>query len=410
MEVFTELLVLLLLSRIFGIAAERLGQPASAGEILAGVCISTLALQLGHSLPFLIELVESDILIYTADIGIFCLVLLAGIDTEYREIAKHSTESFAVALGGVVVPMLSGFCLAWIFLEGAEHRFALALLTGIVMSITAVPATAKVLQELQLVHTRMGQIIIGAALFDDVIGMFLLAVLLGIIGTGEIPGVAAFGMLLLKVTLFFVITITLGVKVYPHVSRKLNTMQATSLEFSAMAIVALAYGLLAESLGMHWILGAFMAGLFFERSRVGSRSYLEITLIFTALTRGMLAPLFFVSIGIRFDPQALTAVPVFLSLLLVMAFAGKIIGCAVPDKMFGLRPNESIGVGIGMSMRGAVEFVVLSIAYNAGMFINVDNSHPIAPHLFSGLVLIGVVTTMIVPLLLRRLSLDQESR
>lgn len=410
MEVFTELLILLLMSRIFGIVAERLGQPASAGEILAGVCISTLALQFGHSIPLLVELVESDVLVYTADIGIFCLVLLAGIDTEYREIAKHSTESFAVALGGVVVPMLSGFGLAWVFLEGAEHRFALSLLTGIVMSITAVPATAKVLQELQLVHTRMGQVIIGAALFDDVIGMFLLAVLLGIIGTGEIPGVVAFGMLLLKVSLFFAITVTLGVKVYPHVSRKLNTMQATSLEFSAMAIVALAYGLLAESLGMHWILGAFMAGLFFERSRVGSRSYLEITLIFTALTRGMLAPLFFVSIGIRFDPQALTAAPIFLSLLLVLAFAGKIIGCAVPARMSGLRPTESIGVGIGMSMRGAVEFVVLSIAFNAGMFLNVNNDHPITPHLFSGLVLIGVVTTLIVPLLLRRLPLNRESR
>lgn len=405
MEVLTELLLLLLLSRIFGVAAERLGQPASAGEILAGVFISIVALQFGQQLPFLNNLVHSEVLAYTADVGIFCLVLLAGIDTEYREIAKHSAESFAVALGGVVVPLLSGFALAWLFLSGSEHRLALSFLTGIVMSITAVPATAKVLQELQLVHTRMGQVIIGAALFDDVIGMFLLAVLLGIIGSGDVPGIAAFGILLVKVSLFFAITITLGVKVYPHVSRKLNTMQATSLEFSAMAIVALAYGLLAESLGMHWILGAFMAGLFFERARVGSRSYLEIKLILTALTRGMLAPLFFVSIGVRFDPQALTAVPVFLTLLVSLAFAGKIIGCGVPARMFGLQRNEAIGVGIGMSMRGAVEFVVLSIAYNAGMFLTTDNNHLVASHLFSGLVLIGVVTTLIVPPLLRRLPI-----
>ena len=407
MEVFTELLILLLLSRLFGIAAERLGQPASAGEILAGVCISILAFQFGSSFSFLNELRDSEVLVYSAEVGIFCLVLLAGIDTEYREIAKHSSEALAVALGGVVIPLLSGFGLSWIFLEGVENRLELALLTGIVMSITAVPATAKVLEELRLIHTRMGQIIMGAALFDDVIGMFLLAVLLGIIGSGEIPGPAAFGLLLVKVIVFFAVTITLGVKVYPHVSRKLNTIQVTSLEFSAMAIVALAYGLLAESLGMHWILGAFMAGLFFERARVGSRSYLEIKLIFTALTRGLLAPLFFVSIGIRFEPQALTLAPVFLSLLLALAFAGKIIGCAVPARMLGLRPGEAIGVGVGMSMRGAVEFVVLSIAYNAGMFLTTNDDHGIAPHLFSGLVLIGVVTTLFVPPLLRWLPLNK---
>ncbi|MDH3694076.1 MAG: cation:proton antiporter [Gammaproteobacteria bacterium] len=404
MDVFIDLLALLILTRVLGEAAERLKQPASAGEILAGVLLALLALTYGDVIPFAVELVNSKILIYTADIGIFCLVFLAGIETEPKEIVKHFGESFFVAAGGIVVPLIGGFALAWLFLPESDHRQALALLTGIVMSITAVPATAKILQELQLTHTRLGQVIMGAALFDDVIGLFLLAILLALIDTGNIPNIMTFGLLVAKVFAFFAITILLGVHVYPRVSRGLNTMQATSLEFSALAVVGLAYGLLAESLGMHWILGAFMAGLFFERSRVGVRSYNEIKLIFTAVTRGMLAPLFFASIGLRFDPNALISIPFFLALLLMVAFVGKIVGCGIPALLVGLPRRDALAVGIGMSTRGAVGFVVLSIAYNAGLFEMADHTHPITTHLFSGLVLMAVITTMLAPALLHWLK------
>jgi len=404
MDVFIDLLALLILTRVLGEAAERLRQPASAGEILAGVLLALLALNYGDVIPFAVELVNSKILIYTADIGIFCLVFLAGIETEPKEIVKHFGESFVVAAGGIVVPLLAGFALAWSFLPESDHRQSLALLTGIVMSITAVPATAKILQEFNLIHTRLGQVIMGAALFDDVIGLFLLAVLLALIDTGNVPDVVTFGLLVAKVFAFFAITILLGVHVYPRVSRGLNTMQATSLEFSALAMVGLAYGLLAESLGMHWILGAFMAGLFFERPRVGVRSYNEVRLIFTAVTHGMLAPLFFASIGLRFDPNALISIPFFLALLLLIAFVGKIAGCGIPALLVGLPRRDALAVGIGMSTRGAVGFVVLSIAYNAGLFEMADHTHPITTHLFSGLVLMAVLTTMLAPALLRWLQ------
>ncbi len=401
MDVFFDLLVLLIATRVLGEVAERLGQPASAGEILAGVLIALAALSYSDTIPFLANLVDSNVLVYTADVGIFCPVFLAGIETEPKEIAKHSLESLAVAAGGIFVPLIGGFTLAWFFLPESEHRQALALLTGIVMSITAVPATAKILQELQLIHTRLGQVIMGAALFDDVIGLFLLAILLALIGNGNVPDAATLTLLAGKILVFFAITITLGVHVYPHVSRGLNTMQATSLEFSALAVVGLAYGLLAESLGMHWILGAFMAGLFFERSRVGVRSYNEVRLIFTAVTHGMLAPLFFASIGLRFDPNALVSIPYFLLILLAVAFLGKIVGCGIPALMIGLPRQKALSVGVGMSTRGAVGFVVLSVAYNAGVFEQIDHADPITTHLFSGLVLMVVITTMLAPSLLR---------
>ena len=123
----------------------------------------------------------------------------------------------------------------------------------------------KMLSELGLLHTRMGEILISAAIFDDVIGLFLLAILLSIMETGTFPDMATLALMVAKVTAFFAITVTLGVHVYPRVSRVIKAMQAAAIEFSAITIVALAYGLLAELLGMHWILGAFMAGLYFEK-------------------------------------------------------------------------------------------------------------------------------------------------
>jgi Kef-type K+ transport system membrane component KefB len=404
MSVFTDLLILLILTRVLGEAVVRLGLPASVGEILSGVLIALVALSYSDYVPYASELVNSEVLIYTADIGIFCLMMLSGIDTEVKEIRNHAAESVAVALGGILVPLVAGFVLVWLMLPEFDDRMELSLLSGIVLSMTAVPAVVRVLQDLNLTHTRMGQIIIGAALFDDVVGLFLLAILLSIIDTGGMPEMLDLGLLFAKIGFFFTVTIALGVHVYPRVSRGLNTMQATSLEFSAIAMIGLGYGLFAESLGLHWILGAFMAGLFFDRARVGIRSYSEVKLIFTAITRGMLAPLFFASIGMQFDPNSLVDAPMFLFLILMTAFFSKVIGCGIPAKLLGLPAKDSFSVGVGMSTRGAVGFVVLSIAFSVGIFDDLSQFGPAAANLFSALVLVGVVTTMVAPVVLRQMQ------
>jgi len=209
-------------------------------------------------------------------------------------------------------------------------------------------------------------------------------------------------LILAKVVAFFAVTVTLGTRVYPRVSRGLKALQVAAMELSALAAVALGYGLLAEALDMHWILGAFMAGLFFEKSRVGSKAYNEMKLICGAVTSGLLAPLFFASIGLRVDLTAIAAVPLFLILLIAIAFAGKLVGSGLPALWTGLNRREGLAVGIGMSARGAVELVVLSIAYESGLFFQGENSDPIVAYLFSSLVLMGVVTTLLTPILIRR--------
>lgn len=402
MIVFAQLLLVLVLTRALGEGAVRVGQSAAIGEITAGVLLAVLAAVFGPSVPFFTNLIASDAFHVAAEVGIFSLMLLAGIELKPAEIAEHSVGRFMVALGGVIVPLGFGVGLGYLFLPPGEARAIQALLIGIAMAITAIPASVRILSDLGLLHAPVGQVIIGAALFDDIIGLVLLAVLTGLGSAGQIPDLAALALMLAKIVVFFAVTVGLGVHVYPRVSRGLRTLQATAVEFSVLTAVALAYGLLAEFLGMHWIMGAFMAGLFFEPERVGFRAYAGSRLIIGGVTAGVFAPMFFASIGAKIDFAAIAHAPGFLVSVITLAVLGKLIGAGVPARMIGLRSRDATAVGIGMSARGAVELVVLSVAVQAGI---IADGHPRADAgavpIFSCLVVMAVVTTLLAPIVLR---------
>ncbi|MCP4317696.1 MAG: cation:proton antiporter [Hyphomicrobiales bacterium] len=401
MELVAQILIALILARAFGEFAERFRQPSSVGEIVAGIILAGTLVWVGEDVPIVGQMVSAGGLEEVANIGMFCLVLLAGVDMEPREVAESSGRSLSVALGGIVVPFSGGLVLAWLFLPESDLRQTQALLVGVAVSITAIPAVVKMFAEVGALHSRVGKLVVSAAIFDDVIGLFLLALILAVIETGHIPDPTAFAFLLAKVVAFFGVTVALGVHVYPKVSRRMKALQAAAFEFSALAAVALAYGLLADGLGLHWILGGFMAGLFFEKSRVGVRAYNEIRLVLGAITFGFLGPIFFLSIGLRVELGAIIAVPIFLIFLIAIAFFGKLVGAGIPALLTGLDRREACAVGIGMSARGAVELAVLNIAYQAGLFPQHGQGDSIAAYLFSALILMGVITTLLAPILLR---------
>ena len=151
---------------------------------------------------------------------------------------------------------------------------------------------------------------------------------------------------------------------------------------------------------MDFILGPFMAGLFFDPKVLGEQPFAQVKSSIADLTDGLLAPLFFLSIGIRVDLGAVIAVPAFLAALLAAAFFGKLIGAGGPARLAGMPTREALAVGVGMSGRGAVELVIASVALEAGLF---DQPDPIVSNLFSALVIMAVVTTLVTPAGLRRL-------
>lgn len=400
MEAIGALLILLLTARFFGALVERISLPSAVGEMLAGMVLISVAQFAGPHQTFFAGLPENETLSHVADLGIFFLLLMAGVEMQLSDTVHDARKSFVVALGGIALPLAAGIVLGFAFLEDGPQRTAQALLIGVALSITAIAASAKILQEFGLLRSEVGRVLITAALFDDILGLFLLALLSSIIASGELPGALAFAIMLAKVIAFFVVTGLLGVHVYPRISKKMHRRQAAEIEFGALVIVALVYGLLAELLGLHWAVGAFMAGLFMERSRIGKKPHKSMRLMLNGLTAGVLGPLFFAWIGLQANLTAIIEIPGFLIVLIVVAFVTKVLGGGVAAAAIGYGRQDSAIIGVGLAPRGEIMIVVISVALAAGL-IDGGTTDPVAQHLFSALILMALANTVLAPLVLR---------
>lgn len=400
MEAIGALLILLLTARFFGALVERISLPSAVGEMLAGMVLILVAQFAGPHQTFFAGLPENETLSHVADLGIFFLLLMAGVEMQLSDTVHDARKSFVVALGGIALPLAAGIVLGFAFLEDGPQRTAQALLIGVALSITAIAASAKILQEFGLLRSEVGRVLITAALFDDILGLFLLALLSSIIASGELPGALAFAIMLAKVIAFFVVTGLLGVHVYPRISKKMHRRQAAEIEFGALVIVALVYGLLAELLGLHWAVGAFMAGLFMERSRIGKKPHKSMRLMLNGLTAGVLGPLFFAWIGLQANLTAIIEIPGFLIVLIVVAFVTKVLGGGVAAAAIGYGRQDSAIIGVGLAPRGEIMIVVISVALAAGL-IDGGTTDPVAQHLFSALILMALANTVLAPLVLR---------
>lgn len=397
MEHALHLLILILATRFLGEVFERLGQPASIGEIVTGVLLAVVA-TFPYAHPLLANLPQSPFLETAAEYGIFFLLLFAGIEMQPRELTSGSTKSLAIALGGAIVPLVSGFVLAWVFLPDTPLKLAQASLVGVALSISAIPVSVRVLHELGLLHTTVGTTIVSAAVLDDIIGIFLMAFVLGIVETGTFLGPLQIAVLTGSVVVFFAVTVFVGVYLTPRMLLAIRDFRIPEPEISVLLIIAFGFSFLAEFLGLNFILGPIMAGLFFDPRRVGEATYKRVKESVKTATDGLLAPLFFASIGARLDLGAFTAIPVFMSALLLVAIIGKLLGASLPARAMGFSTRQSVAIGVGLNGRGAVELIIASIALEAGIF---DHADPTVSSLFSALVIIAVVTTLLTPLGLR---------
>ena len=367
-DLFLQLIVLLIAARLMGEAAARIHQPAVVGEILSGILLSLIIAGFFSDVPILAALPQSETVRDFADLGVFFLVLYVGIDMQPRELSRHSGAPLAVAAGGLALPLAAGFGFGWLMLPDTPAKPALALLIAVALSISAVPVAAKIFMDLGLLHHRIGRTVVSAAIFDDLLGLVLLALLTAFVETGHLPDASALLWLLLKVAIFFAITVSFSIVVYRPAARWLGRLHSISARFSALLVVGLSFAVLAEVLGLHFILGAFMAGLFFERRRVGRHAYREIRETVNRVTSGFLGPIFFATIGLAFEPAAIAAVPVFVAALILIGCFGKFFGAGLPVLAAGYGWCESAAVGVGMSGRGVVTIIVASIALQSGLF------------------------------------------
>jgi len=399
MQTLWVILVLLVATRLCGSIAAKLKQPVLVGEIIAGVALGLVAGLLGDEIPIL-DLSSNHHFMALSDLGIFFLMLLAGVEMRPRELIESHFTSVIVATSAMAVPLAGGFALAWFWLPVTELRFAQSLFVGTALAITAVPVTIKVLMDMQLLRSSIGKLIVSAAVFDDLLSLILLGVLTAILNTGSLPDGSELLLIFIQVLSFLGTVLLLGKFVMPPVARFVANLGVEEMEFSFLLVMGVIFAVIAELLGLHFILGAFAAGLFFGKQTITKPVYDDLRKKVAAITTGFLAPIFFASIGLELNLSAVTETPLFLSVLIGIAFFGKLLGAAIPAMMAGISQRDAWAVGTAMSARGAVELIIANIALQAGLF-EIGKGSPIVDNLFSSIVIVAIVTTLVAPIGLR---------
>lgn len=406
MQLLYVLLVLLLTTRLCAEVAVRLKQPALVGELAGGVLLGLFAATFLGQDSAIATLTADETFQGVLDLAIFFLMLLAGVHMRPKDLTEASSAAVPVAIAGMVIPLMAGFGLGWFWLPDSDWKMAQSVFLGVALAVTAVPVAVKVLMDLGQLESPVGRVVVAAAVMDDVLSLILLAVLTSLISTGEALTAMAFLKLGLSVAAFFAISWLAGRFILPWVGRLVSNTRLEHANFTVLVVFGLALSVLAEHLGMHFLIGAFAAGVFFTRGIVGAKSHSRLTGQVEALTMGFLAPVFFASIGMHLELSVISEIPWFLIVLLLVATMGKLAGAGIVARMNGFDRNQSVAVGSAMNARGAVEIIIADIALRAGLFDHPAPPPPVIEYMFSAIVLMAIVTTIGSPMLLKK-SLDR---
>jgi Kef-type K+ transport system membrane component KefB len=391
MTLIIAILFLLIVSRVAAELAERVGQPAMIGEIVAGLI-------LGPALFGLIQ--QSPELTAIADIGLLMLVLLAGMEITLDQLFDAFTgRNVWISIMGFVIPFALGLGLG-VTLGLDAHR---TIFVGLCISITALPVSIRILMDLGRLQTTIGQRIIGAAIANDVIALLVLGVIVNASRTqaGWREVVMSAGMPTAKVVLFMAAVVLAGKAIHKaaamaHLDRWRESigsrLRVKEPVFAATLLFVIVFAALAEALGLHFVVGAFFGSVLLSHELLGPAQFEQARKTASAVSMGFLAPLFFASIGLAFDPSGLSDVWLTVGVV-VVAFVGKILSGRIGGWLAGMSPAESWALGMGLNGRGIMELVVARIGLSSGL---------IGSGLFSVLVLMGMVTTIVTPTLLKR--------
>ncbi len=388
MSLLIQLSVMLAMGRAFAELARKLKQPAVVGEIIAGILLGptilgTISPDGFHSLfpPGSSSLVLDGFV----QVAVVLLLFIAGLEVDLHIVWQQGRQAVYTSFFGLVVPFFFGFLFPYFFpdffgSDNSANHLAFSLFMGTSMAITALPVIARILMDLGIFKSRMGMLVISSAMITDIIGWLIFSVVLGMIGKGH-QNMSLNYTIVLTIS-FTAIMLTLGRglinRILPWVNKKMAWPGGLLSLSLALCFIGAAF---TEYIGIHALFGAFIIGITLGDSEHLSERAKEIVHQFI---NNIFAPLFFVSIGLKvnflvnFD-WALTLA------ILVIAFAGKIIGSGLGTRLGGFTWRESAAAGFGMNARGAMEIILGLIALENGL---------INEKVFVSLVIMALVTSM----------------
>ena len=379
-----ELILLLFFGRLIGEGMSRIGQPAIFGQLLAGVLLGPSVF--GLVLPDLRHMIFPDtpalksMIDAVSQIGILLLLLLTGMETNLALVNRRRRAAASTSLFGIVVPFACGVALAYALpvelLPSPGKRLVTALFLGTALAISSVKIVAMVVRELGFLRRTVGQVIVSAAIIDDTTGWIIISVTLGLALHGRVD-VAALGQTLLGAAVFLGFSFTVGRRLIFRLIRWANDTFVSEVPVvTTILVVTGAMALLTDAIGLHTVLGAFVAGILVGQSPILTR---HIDEQLRGLIVGLFMPVFFGLAGLTTDPTVLAHTELILLTLGLIAIAslGKFSGAFLGGRLGGMSWAESLALGCGMNARGSTEVVVLQSSFRWGSSTR-SSSRPLA--------------------------------
>lgn len=392
MSLITTLLILIVVARLLGQLFVKFKQPSIVGEMLAGVILGPSVFNFIH---------PNAALSGISELAVFLVVLSAGLEMNYKDIVEAlKGKGVIIAVLSFVIPLFSGITVGMLFDLGILK----AVFLGICISITALPVTVSILQSFGLLNSDIAKYSVASSIVNDVSALMILGVILNMPEQRSFSGVtfAIFNTiwklgvlsgLILGFNYFLNKVEEQGINI-KAVSEKIVSFLGNEALFGILVLFVLVFGTASEILGFHFVIGAFFGALLIDKRFFLASRYHELEHTLSSITGGFLAPVFFAYLGLEFNLMAMDSF-IFIIVVLVVSMGSKIFSGWLGAKIIKMNSTEALGIGIILNGRGIMELVVASIAYRRG-FIGQD--------LFSTLVLMGVVTTLITPILFRKIT------
>ena len=407
-----QLIALLAAGRLMGELMQRLGQPAVMGQLIAGVLLGPSVFGLfwpeGQHWLFPTSGAGKTMIDAVAQLGILLLLLITGMETDLALVRRVRRAALSVSIAGIALPFACGFALGEFLpatmLPKPELRLITSLFLGTALSISSVKIVAMVVREMDFLRRKVGQIIVASAIIDDTIGWVIIAITFSLALHGSID-LLAIGQTVLGAAVFLAVSFTLGRRIVSLLIRWTNDhMRSDAAVITTIIIVMGVLALATHAIGVHTVLGAFVAGVLVGQSPILTR---QIDEQLRGLITGLFAPVFFGLAGLSADLTILRD-PALLGItaaLVAIASIGKFSGAFVGGAIGGLKSGESLALACGMNARGSTEVIVATIGLSIGA---------LNQNLFTMIVAMAVITTLAMPPMLRwalrRLPLDDAER
>jgi Kef-type K+ transport system membrane component KefB len=386
-----DIALILISTKVLGIVTKKFHLPQVVGALLAGIILGPAVLNVLRETNFLMQLSE---------IGVIVLMFSAGLEADLQELRKTGKASVIIALFGVIVPLIGGFLVGYIFnkdsiitSDASASIFLQNIFIGIILTATSVSITVEALKEMKKLNTPAGNAILGAAIIDDILGIVALTIITSL-KDSDISIVTV----LLKIVAFFICSLLAGTVFYKLMKYLMNRYHRDMRRFVILAFtfcLLMAY-CAEEFFGVADITGAFIAGLIIsntERTRYISER-------FEVMSYAFLSPIFFASIGLKIVlPTMSFGIVMFAVVLTIIAVLTKIVGCGFGSKLCGYTNRESLQIGSGMVSRGEVALIVAS----KGQALGLMSTAMLGP-----IIIVVVITTIIAPILLQMCFNEKE--